>query len=512
MISLSYTLALVTSLLQGASTDAPQAKPQDKPTAGVALTVYSSADPASFDPQRWMQQQRQGNDNVWGVPGYGVVKVVRSVEMPKGSGVLSFTDVAAWIDPTTVAFLDLDDPKTTVIEQSFQFDLVSPSKLTERYLGRQVVIRSPIADTFSVYEVTLLSATQGQFVVQMEDGVHIVSATGAQITLGELPGGLLTKPTLNWKIANSSGGTHLTRTTYQTAGMTWRADYNLVLDGTDSAADMSAWVTLMNLSGASFMDADLKLVAGDVHRIEPQGGGSGGRMLGAPRVMAMADEGGFEEKSFFEYHLYTLPRKTDVLQNSSQQIALFPPVANFKVVKEMIFDFTGGMGVSSEPMMDRAFVFGAQGKPSVFVHFENKKDEGLGMPMPAGKVRVYKIDPADDTLEFIGEDLIAHTPRNETVRIKLGEAFDVVGERTRTDFQLDSAAKRMSETFRIEVRNQKSTTQSVVVLERMFRWTNWKIEKASAKFDKKDASTVAFSVDVPAEGKKVIEYTVQYSW
>jgi len=339
-----------------------------------------------------------------------------------------------------------------------------------------------------------------------------VSATGAQITLGELPGGLLTKPTLNWKIANSSGGTHLTRTTYQTAGMTWRADYNLVLDGTDSAADMSAWVTLMNLSGASFMDADLKLVAGDVHRIEPQGGGSGGRMLGAPRVMAMADEGGFEEKSFFEYHLYTLPRKTDVLQNSSQQIALFPPVANFKVVKEMIFDFTGGMGVSSEPMMDRAFVFGAQGKPSVFVHFENKKDEGLGMPMPAGKVRVYKIDPADDTLEFIGEDLIAHTPRNETVRIKLGEAFDVVGERTRTDFQLDSAAKRMSETFRIEVRNQKSTTQSVVVLERMFRWTNWKIEKASAKFDKKDASTVAFSVDVPAEGKKVIEYTVQYSW
>ena len=163
-------------------------------------------------------------------------------------------------------------------------------------------------------------------------------------------------------------------------------------------------------------------------------------------------------------------------------------------------------------MMDRAFVFGAQGKPSVFVHFENKKDEGLGMPMPAGKVRVYKIDPADDTLEFIGEDLIAHTPRNETVRIKLGEAFDVVGERTRTDFQLDSAAKRMSETFRIEVRNQKSTTQSVVVLERMFRWTNWKIEKARAKFDKKDASTVAFSVDVPAEGKKVIEYTVQYSW
>ncbi|MSR41383.1 MAG: DUF4139 domain-containing protein [Phycisphaerales bacterium] len=501
-------MALATSLLHASATGAPPTKPVE----GTALTVYSSADPRGFDPQRWIQQQRQGNDNPWGVPGYGVVKVVRRVTMPQGSGTLSFTDVAAWIDPTTVSFVDLEDAATTVIEQSFQFDLVSPSKLTERYIGREVMISSPIGGEFKVFQGTLLSATQNQLVVQTGDGIHIVAATGAQITLGELPGGLLTKPTLLWKIANATAGEHLIRTTYQTAGITWRADYNLVLDGSESAADMSAWVTLLNLSGASYLNADLKLVAGDVQRIESneRGAGSGGMQPPAPR-MAM-DNGGFEEKSFFEYHLYALPRKTDVMQNATQQIALFPPVVGFKVKKELVFDFTGGMSAFGEPMLDRAFQMAAKGNPSVFVQFENKKNEGLGMPLPSGKVRVYKLDPADETLEFIGEDLIEHTPRNETVRIKLGEAFDVVGERTRTDFQIDTTAKRMSETFRIEIRNQKATVQSVQVLECMFRWTNWKIEKANAKFEKKNASTVLFEAEVPPEGKKIFDYTVVYTW
>ncbi len=500
--------AISAALHAVAANDAPPVQPLE----GVALTIYSSADPAGFDPQRWIQQQRQGVENPWGVPGYGVVKVVRRVELPKGSGSLSFTDVAAWIDPTSVSFVDLDDPQTAVVEQSFQFDLVSPSKLTERYLGRKIVVSSPVGDAIKVYEGVLLSATQNQLVVQMEDGLHIVGATGAQITLGELPGGLLTKPTLVWKIGNSSGGTHLIRATYQTAGITWRADYNLVLNGPENAADLSAWVTILNLSGASYPLADLKLVAGDVQRVEEQRprGGSGGGIVGSP--IRMADSEGFEEKSFFEYHLYSLPRKTDVMQNSTQQIALFPAVAGFHVQKEMLFDFTGGMGVADTPMTAREFEMNTQGNPSVFLQFVNKKEERLGMPLPSGKVRVYKEDPADGTLEFIGEDLIEHTPRNETVRIKLGEAFDVVGERKRMDFQIDTNAKRMSESFRIEIRNQKATAQSVRVLERLFRWKNWKIENANAKFAKVDAGTIAFDAEVPPEGKKVIEYTVVYTW
>jgi hypothetical protein len=483
----------------------------DAPAPGTSLTVYSSADPAGFDPRQFVQQQRMsGMDNVWGVPGYGVVKVVRTVKVPKGTGDVAFTDVAAWIDPTTVSFADLQDPTTTVLEQNFQFDLVSPSKLMERYVDRPVSLTVPMGDEASNVSGTLLSATQGQLVLQTADGLRVVPMQGAQVQLGALPGGLLTKPTLIWKLSSKEGGDHLVRTTYQTAGMTWRADYNLVLDGSDANAGITAWVTLMNLSGASYLDTELKLVAGNVQKVEPQRPMMRGVRMEA---VAMADAApGFEEKSFFEYHLYTLPRRTDVLQNSTQQLALFPPVAAFKVTKELVLDLAGGVGAPGAPILDRDFVIARKGNPSVLVSFENRRENQLGMPLPAGKVRVYKEDPADGTLEFVGEDLIGHTPRNETVKVKLGEAFDVVGERTRTDFSVDNAARRMTETIKVEVRNQKSVAQKVRVLERPYRWTNWQLTQQSDDFTKLDIATIAFDVDVPAEGTKVITYTATYAW
>ena len=229
-------------------------------------------------------------------------------------------------------------------------------------------------------------------------------------------------------------------------------------------------------------------------------------------AMAMADAAGFQEKEFADFHLYTLPRRTDVLQNSTQQIALFPPVSGFKVKRELVFDFTGGMGAPGQPILDRDFVIASKAKPSILVSFENKKDNSLGMPLPKGKIRVYKEDPSDGTLEFIGEDLIDHTPRNETVKIRLGEAFDVVGERIRSDFTIDNAARRMTETFKIELRNQKSAAQKVRVIERPYRWTNWEITAKNTEFAKLDSGTIAFEVDVPSEGARTIEYTVRYSW
>ncbi len=486
----------------------------EKPSEGVSLTVYSSADPAGFNPQQFIQQQRMsGQDNVWGVPGYGVVKVVRRVPVPKGLGELAFTDVAAWIDPTTVSFNDLDDPKTTVLEQDFQFDLVSPSKLMERYLGRTVTIAVPMGQSVSTVTGELLSANQGQLVFKTADGLKIVPMHGAQVMLDELPGGLLTKPTLVWKLASETGGDHLVRTTYQTSGMTWRADYNIVIDGADKSGDITGWVTLMNLSGASYPGAELKLVAGDVHKIEPQPGyGGGAQPMGRMSGLAMADSAGFVEKEFADFHLYTLPRKTDVHQNSTQQIALFPPVSGFKVKRELVFDFTGGIGSPGAPILDRDFVVAGKSKPSILVSFENKKENHLGMPLPKGKIRVYKEDPSDGTLEFVGEDLIDHTPRNEMVKIRLGEAFDVVGERIRSDFSIDQGANRMTETFKIELRNQKSVAQKVRVIERCYRWTNWQVTKKNMEFEKLDSGTMAFEVDLPSEGKKTIEYTVLYTW
>ena len=483
----------------------------EKPTEGVSLTVYSSADPAGFNPQQFIQQQRMsGQDNVWGVPGYGVIKEVRRVTVPKGMGALSFTDVAAWIDPTTVSFNDLDDAKTTVLEQNFQFDLVSPSKLLERYIGREISLAVTMGDGVSNVTGTLLSSNQGSLVLKTDAGVKIVPMPGAQLQLGDLPGGLLTKPTLVWKLSSESGGEHLVRTTYQTAGMTWRSDYNIVINGNDTKGDITAWVTLMNLSGASFSNAELKLVAGDVHKVEASRPMPRGMMRA--EAMPMADAGGFVEKEFADFHLYTLPRRTDVLQNSTQQIALFPPVSGFKVTRELVFDFTGGMGAPGQPILDRDFVIASKAKPSILVSFENKKENSLGMPLPKGKIRVYKEDPSDGTLEFIGEDLIDHTPRNETVKIRLGEAFDVVGERIRSDFTIDNAAKRMTETFKIELRNQKSAAQKVRVIERPYRWTNWQITKKNTEFEKLDSGTIRFDVDIPSEGARTIEYTVVYTW
>jgi hypothetical protein len=491
---------------------APAPAAANKPAEGTSLTVYSSADPAGFDPQQYIQQQRMnGMDNVWGVPGFGVVKDVRRLALPKGVGELAFTDVAAWIDPTTVSFVDLDDAKTTVLEQNFQFDLVSPTKLMERYLGREISLAVTMGEGVSNVSGTLLSANQGQIVLKTAEGVKIVPMQGAQVQLGELPGGLLTKPTLVWRLASESGGDHLVRTTYQTAGMTWRADYNIVLDDADRSGAITAWVTLMNLSGASYPNTELKLVAGEVNKVQSRGGGVMARGM-RMEAMAMADAAGFVEKEFSDFHLYTLPRRTDVLQNSTQQIALFPPVSGFKVKRELVFDFAGGIGAPGSPILDRDFGVASKQNPSILVSFENRKDNSLGMPLPAGKIRVYKEDSADGTLEFVGEDLISHTPRNETVKIRLGEAFDVVGERTRTDFTIDNAAKRMTETFRIEVRNQKSSAQKVRVLERLYRWTNWKIENQNTPFEKLDSGTVVFDLDIPSEGRKTIEYKVTYTW
>ncbi len=477
----------------------------------VSITVYSSADPAGFDPQRYIAQQRSGYDPnfAWGVPGFGVVKTERTIPLAAGTSEVIFTDVAAFIDPTSVGFSDLTDPTTAVLEQSFRFDLVSPSKLLDRYLDREVEVMRTGPQKDEVVRGTLLSANQSQLVLQTDSGVRLVPMEGSQVSLPELPGGLLTKPALVWRLQAAKAGDHRIRATYQTGGMTWRSDYNLVLSPDDSAGDLTAWVSLMNLSGISFENANLKLIAGDVQRVQPQQPMMRGRAL---QAMADGAVAGFEEQAFFEYHLYTLPRRTDLPANSTQQLTLFPPVSGFTVEKELLYAPTIAMGGWGQPMTERGVAPSGEGKLQVFVNFQNKAENRLGMPLPAGKVRVFKQDPKDGTLEFIGEDMIDHTPRNETIRLRLGEAFDVVGERKVVDFAVDTSRKTMSETIEIELRNQKDAAQNVVVRERLYRWRNWTIPDSNTPYSKLDASTVQWTVDVPPEGRSVIRYRVNYSW
>lgn len=224
---------------------------------------------------------------------------------------------------------------------------------------------------------------------------------------------------------------------------------------------------------------------------------------------------GFQEKAFFEYHLYTLPRRTDILSNTTQQITLFPTARGVDVEKIMVYyglpqaRYWGGFAA---PQQDRNLGNQSNPKLDVYIKFKNAKENKLGMPLPKGKVRVYKQDDADGTLEFIGEDLIDHTSKNETVLIKLGQAFDVVGERTQTDFRVNSGRKTITESIRIQIRNHKDVAQKVIIKENLYRWTNWDIIKKSDDYKKIDSRTIHFNITVPANGKKTVTYTVRYTW
>jgi hypothetical protein len=484
----------------------------------VALTVYSAADPAGFDPQQFLAQQRMGwNPGYsWQVPGFGVVKEVRRLAMPEGRGEIRIVDVAQHIDPTTVSFADLDAPAATaVLEQSFEFDLVSPAKLIERYVDREILLRETHEESGSTVETwtkgTVLSANAGQVVLRTSDGLRFIHAQHPGIRLPSLPEGLITRPTLVWDVASESAGERRVRTTYQTGGLTWRADYNVVLAEDATSADLSAWVTLLNVSGASYGNARLKLIAGDVQRIAPSPmQGAWGPTTGGAE---MDGGGGFEQKEFFEYHLYTLPRRTDVKQNATQQLALFPTATGVKTKKVLVYAGFAAPGWPRRGMnANRDLGTKSNTKVDVYVELENSEDNRMGMPLPKGKVRAYQRDAADGTLEFVGEDLIDHTPRDETVRVKLGQAFDVVGERTQTDFQMDSGRKELFETFRIEVRNHKDEPVEVIVREVLYRWSSWELVERSDDFEKIDSRTIHFPVTVPARGKRTITYKVRYTW
>lgn len=491
----------------------PMCRADDAP--GTSLTVYSNADPSSFDPQQFISQQAQGYNASYAsqVPGFGVVKEIRTLDLQLGVNELRFTDVAQFIDPTTVSFVDLADPKTSVSEQNFQFDLANAEKILQRYIDRDVTVTINKGDSVEDVRGTLISAVGGDMVLKTAAGTQLIPRGSPRVTLGELPGGLITKPTLVWKVNATSAGKHRVRTTYQTAGITWRSDYNLILNGKDTAADLGAWVTLMNLSGSSYKSALLKLIAGDVQRVQP----AQPLYRREARQLMTADAAapqGFEEKPFFEYHLYSLPTRIDVLSNSTQQIMLFPTAKDLKVEKVLLYNGLpqGFYWNFDAPQMDRNFGSSSNKKLDVYVRFENKENNKLGIPLPRGKMRVYKQDEADGSLEFIGEDLIDHTARDEKVLIKLGQSFDVVGERTQTNYTVDANAHRITETFKIQLRNHKDAAQKVLVKENLYRWVNWEITQKSDAFEKADARTIHFNVDVPARGEKTLTYTVTYTW
>jgi hypothetical protein len=481
----------------------------------TALTVYSSAQPGGIPAEWYRPLPGMGTPQASSLPGFALVRVDRDLELVRGRGKLQFTDVAALIDPTTVQFRSLTDPTgTKVLEQNFQFDLVSTEKLLSRYVDRKVSAESEQGDGVKVVEGTLLSAYDG-LVLRGDDGQIHALRNWSGIRFGELPGGLITRPTLEWDVLSAKGGSHRARVSYQTAGITWWADYNLIFtegaDANSGFVDVGAWVSLLNQSGASYQDAKLKLIAGDVNRVQPDQKVLRMRTF---EVAAMADAAppGFEEKSFFEYHLYTLGRPATLPNNSTKQIELFDAAARVPAKKQLVYYGAEGYGFYGGLMLDKEFGPTSNTKVDVWLTLRNDKASGLGMPLPAGRIRVSQQDKADGSLEFIGEDKIDHTPKDEDVHVKLGTAFDVVGERRQTDFALNSKGRVMEEAFEIKVRNHKTQSVNVIVRENLYRWSKWQLLSQSMPSEKKDARTVEFPVSVPADGEAIVTYRVRYTW
>jgi hypothetical protein len=422
----------------------------------------------------------------------GLVKDVREVRLPAGLNEAQFMDVAALIDPTTVHLRSLGNPAgLKILEQNYEYDLLSSDKLLEKYVGK--VVRLYQSDgTF--HEARLLSTAGPVF--EINGQIHL--GYSGRLVLPSLPDNLVAKPTLVWLLRNQTPAAQKVEASYLTGGITWKADYVMVVSADDRTSDLTGWVTIDNKSGATYANAALKLVAGDVNRARDQRRDH--RMLelaskAAPSADASRE---FAAEGFFEYHLYTLDGRTTIKNQQTKQLALMN-AADVPVTKRLIYygaqDYyrsSYGVPISNQ-------------KVAVLLEVKNGAEQRLGVPLPKGKVRVYKAD-ASGSQQFIGEDWIDHTPKDERVKIKLGEAFDVVGERTQKDWRKISGGLWEVE-WEISLRNHKKQPQTVTVIEPVPG--DWQVLHATHTFDKPEAHTLQFEVPVPAEGAVKIVYRVR---
>ncbi|MBW2623365.1 MAG: DUF4139 domain-containing protein [Deltaproteobacteria bacterium] len=426
----------------------------------------------------------------------GLIKDTRRVHLAKGRGELRFMDVAAHIMPVTVHAKSLNLPRAfSILEQNYEYDLMNANKLLDKYVGQKIKLIdwNKYQDRKEIVDAVLLSNNNGQ-IYKIGDEIYL-GHPGYKV-LPRLPEDLIAKPTLTWLYENASEKPHQLEVSYLTNNINWKADYILMLNQDDSAADLSGWVTLDNKSGATYKDAELKLVAGQVHRVEPRVFED--RVYATMRREKAVGAPQFQEKSFFEYHIYKLERKTTIKDNQTKQVSLLK-AGGVKINKELLV-----YGLTS--YFTRQYQASIPKQPvSVYVKFKNAKDNNLGMPLPAGIMRLYKQDE-DGSQEFIGEDKIKHTPKDEEVRLKIGEAFDVVAERVQTDYRRVTSRLHESE-WRITLRNHKEKEVSIGVIEPLYG--NWRVLSSSQRFQKIDAFTIRFDVKVPADGEVKINYRIQ---
>jgi hypothetical protein len=423
----------------------------------------------------------------------GLVKDVRELQLPAGIHDVKFMDVASQIDPTSVHLKSLTDPTgVRILEQNYEYDLLNPQKLLDKYVGKAVKL---MTGDGTLVDAVLLSNNSGP-IYQINGQIHL--GHPGRVILPQLPDDLIPSPTLVWRLQSNDPRPQRVEASYLTSGIAWKADYVVILNAKDTGGDLAGWVTIDNKSGATYADAALKLVAGDVHRAASR---QEMRAVLESAAKAAAPRPQFQEESFFEYHLYSLQGRTTIKQNQTKQISLLdaPGIA---IKKELRF-----YGASRYYRSQLGTPLSSQ-KVGVFLEIENAEKHRLGIPLPKGTVRVYKA-AADRSLQFIGEDVIDHTPKDEKVKIKMGEAFDVVGERTQRDWK--KLAWNLYETeWDVELRNHKTEDVEVTILEPVPG--DWEVVKSSHAYTKIEARTLQYVVKVPQGGKTTVNYRVRMRW
>ncbi|MEW6412459.1 MAG: DUF4139 domain-containing protein [Candidatus Zixiibacteriota bacterium] len=415
----------------------------------------------------------------------GVVSETRSLEFQKGVNRFAFTDVPSQIDPASVQFEVVgSNANISILEQNYAFDLVDPQQMYNKYIDQQIEL---IDKDGKLYSGTLLAFSGDAITLQEKSGrIKIVMMEHiTEVNFPSLPEGLITRPTLFWIYNSDFSGKLDGKIGYQTSGMNWSAEYVGVLGSDEKNLDLSGWASIDNTSGKTFKEATLKLIAGDIGRIEPEIFIRGGR----GKAVYTADMGaaGFEEKAFFEYHLYTLPRKATIADKETKQISLFEP-AGTSVEKVFIY----------RPERDAK-------KVEVDIKFTNSKETGLGMPLPAGRVRMFKADD-DGSMILLGEDMIDHTPKNEEVKVRVGYAFDIVAEQRVID-QTRISSEVQDQMFEIELKNRKDEPVTVEVEKKIYGY--WDVLESSMEYQKKDAYTLVFRVPVGADKSTVLKFKIR---
>ena len=477
---MSYAKILLTVLLwTGVQVSAQTLTSTPDEQKSVAVTVY--------------------NSNI------GLVREVRNLTLPKGELSLRFSGVAAQINPATVYIKSLTSAQGLgILEQNYEYDLLTPGKLLDKYVGKKITLvlkqTENNTDKFTPTEATLLANNEGQ-VWQIGNQIVINPTNIAEFRFPQLPEGLIAKPTLVWKLENTTTAAQNVEASYLTGGLNWRADYVLVLNPQETKADLTGWVTLTNESGTEYRNAQLQLVAGDVNRVREEAPAANGMTLDSVRSMAKSSSA-FQQEDLFEYHLYTLERPTTLKNAQTKQINLLE-----------------GQGIS---VRKKFSLFGQQfyyrdynqpGNPikekvGAYIEFINSEGNQLGQPLPAGILRLYKADSKGGQ-QFLGEDRIDHTPRNENISVKVGDAFDIVAERKQTDYKRIND-KVTEYAYEISLRNRKKEAVTIEVNEPI--GGDWEMVSSSLPFQKTAAFSARFNVPVKADEAVTLSYRVRVKY